>query len=96
MFYSANTMVRDVIQCNLMCTTVCLLTQYLPKRVGRQGNPAWEESGAVQDKLVHIQEKGRVEMMHQDSCARAHAVAVQFVSCNQVNRLHVPHCTFTR
>lgn len=35
-------------------------------------------------------------MMHQDSYARAHAVAVQFVSRNQVNRLHVPHCTFTR
>ena len=69
MFYSANTMVRDVIQHNLMCTIVCLLTQYLPERVGRQGNPAWEESGAVQDKLVSIQEKGRIDMMHQDSCA---------------------------
>ena len=53
-FYSANIMVRDVNHYNLMHTIIRPLTQYLPKRAGRQGNPTWEESGAVQDELVGI------------------------------------------
>lgn len=34
-------------------------------------------------------------MKHQDSCAPAHAVAVQFALGSQANGLHVPHCTST-
>lgn len=61
----------------------------------RQRNPTWEGSEAVQDELVSIREKGRVEMIDQDSRAWVHAVAVQSVSCSQANGLHVPRCKFT-
>lgn len=47
MFFSANITARDVTQYNLMCTIIRPLTQLLPKRVGKQGNPAWEESGEI-------------------------------------------------
>lgn len=74
---------------------VCPLSQHLPKRGGRQGSPTWEESETVQDELVSIWEKWRVEMMCQGSCARAPAVPVQFLSLSQAQGLHIPCCTFT-
>lgn len=69
-----------------------MFTHIIPAKTG---NLTWEGSGAVQDELVSIQEKGRVEMTHQDSRAQAHAVAVQFVSHCQANGLHVPCSKFT-